>query len=349
MSPVRSRLRAARVRILAAIAAAMLVLALAGQFLGQPPQPRSDLAGRPVLPGFSEIRAAASAIRVTLADQTYILAATPDGWRLSGNDGYPIRADRLAELAEGLETLVWEAPRTRDPDKLNAIGLGDPREGGTGALVEVLGPGGEVAASLITGRKDEHIYARRPDELQAFRVQGVLPPLYSAEAWLDLDILQLNEDTVSAVRLTDSSGASLYLRRGIGTGNGAFRPAPPYETYELMTRLAATGPGLALTRLQPVGVKPATELSTQPVARHITETHDGLEVDVRGYREPDGYFITLRAVEAGEGANRASAINRRARGWAFRITEIDWMDIAPAVSSIARAPAASDSQVGDEN
>lgn len=348
MSNVRSQQRAFRVRIMAVIAGGLALLAIAAQFLGQPPQPRSDLAGRPVLPGFAEVRATASAIRVTLADEAYSLAATPDGWRLSGNDGYPIRADRLTELAEGLESLVWEAPRTRDPDKLNAIGLGDPRDGGSGALVEVLGPDGEVTAALITGRKDEHIYARRPEEVQAFRVKGALPPLYAAEAWLDLDILQLHEDAVSAVRLTDATGASLYLRRSIGAGNGAFRPAPPYESHELVSRLATTGPGLALTRLQPVGVKPASALSTQPTARHITETYDGLEVDVRGYREADGYFLTLRAVEAGEGANRAGAINQRARGWAFRVTEIDWMDFAPPVSSIARPPANRDENGGED-
>ncbi|MFN4025498.1 MAG: DUF4340 domain-containing protein [Hyphomonas sp.] len=339
MSTPRDHQRAIRVRIMAAIAGALILIALAGQFIGQPAQPRSDLTGRPVLPGFAEVRAAASAIRVTLADETYSLAATPDGWRLTSADGYPIRPDRLTELAEGLGSLVWDAPRTRDPEKFNAIGLGDPREGGTGALVEVLGPDGEVAAALITGRKDEHIYARRPGDAQAFRVKGSLPPLYSAEAWLDLDILQLSEDAVSAVRLIDRTGASLYLRRNVGAGNGAFRPAPPYEAYELVSRLAPAGPGLALTRLQPVGVKPAAALTTQPAARHITETHDGLEIDVRGYREADGYYLTLRAVEAGEGANRAGAINQRASGWAFRITEIDWSDFAPLVSSIARPPA----------
>lgn len=341
MSTPRDHQRAVRVRIMAAFAGALTLLAIAGQLIGQPSQPRSDLSGRPVLPGFAEIRASASAIRVTLADETYALAATPDGWRLSSADGYPIRTDRLAELAEGLGGLVWDAPRTRDPGKLNAIGLGDPREGGTGALVEVLGPAGEVVAALITGRKDEHIYARRPGDGQAFRVRGNLPPLYTAEAWLDLDILHLSEDAVSAVRLTDLTGATLYLRRSVGAGNGAFRPAPPYEAYELVSRLAPVGPGLALTRLQPVGVKPASQLTTQPAARHITETHDGLEIDVRGYREADGYYLTLRAVEAGEGANRAGAINERARGWAFRVTEIDWIDFAPLVASIARPPAAS--------
>lgn len=330
--------RAFRIRIMSALAGVLVLAAIGSQMIGSSDAPRSDRQGSPVLPGFTATRAEATQIRITLADETYTLFATADGWRLEGADGYPIRADRLNELAGGLETLVWDAPRTRDPGKMNAIGLGDPREGGNGALVEVIGPEGDVSAALLTGRKDDHIYVRRPGEMQAYRVTGTLPPLYTAEAWLDLDIIDLNADAVSAVRLTDATGASLYLQRTIGSSERAFRPAPPYENYELVNRLVTTGPALALTRLQPIGVRPASELKTRPVGRHITQTHDGLEVDVRPYREADGFYVTLRAIEAGEGAHRGEAINARASGWAFRISEVDWMEFTPAISSIARPP-----------
>lgn len=338
MTAGRSNERTRRLKIMGALAAVLVVAAAGSQLLDRPAGARNDIQGNPVLPGFAAARAEASAIRITLADDSYGLYATPEGWRLEGTDGYPIRADRLAELAGGLETLAWDAPRTRDPAKMNAIGLGDPREGGNGALVEVVGPDGEVTASLLTGRKDEHIYVRRPDDMQAFRVTGSLPPLYSAEAWLDLDIIDIQEDAVSAVRLTDRTGASLFLQRTVGSSDRAFRPAPPYQDYELVNRLVTTGPALALTRFQPIGVKPAARLKTRPTGQHITQTHDGLEVEVRPYREADGYYVTLRAIEAGEGAHRGQAVNARAGGWAFRISEVDWMDFTPAVSSIARAP-----------
>ena len=91
-------------------------------------------------------------------------------------------------------------------------------------------------------------------------------------------------------------------------------------------------------RLQAIGVKPAADLTTKSVGRHITETHDGLEVEVEAYREPDGFFVTLRAVEAGEGAHRGSTINDKATGWAFELSEYDWNDFTPLVSSIVRPP-----------
>lgn len=337
MSRLRDARRGRRVVVMAGLAALLSVLAIVTH-TGGSDMPRTGRAGKPVLPDFAARRAEATAIRVILADESYMLVATGEGWKLGGSDGYPVRQDRLAELAEGLEGLVWDVPRTDDPAKLNAIGLGDPREGGTGALVEILGPGGEVSAALITGRKDAAIYARLPGETQAWRVKGRLPPFYAADAWLDLGFLDIHEDAISAVRLTDASGDSLYLQRSIGASDRAFRPAPPFQNYRLVSRLAVSGPALALTRFLPVGVKPAAALRTQPVARHITETYDGLEVDVRAYRERDGYFVTMRAIEAGEGAQRAAAINQRTAGWAFELTGADWQDYAPKISDIVQPP-----------
>lgn len=337
MSQARDQQRSRRVLMMAGLAAALALVASLANFSG-PAAPRSERTGKLVLPDFAAKRAEATGIRVILADESYMLVASGEGWKLGGKDGYPVRQDMLADLAEGLEGLTWDLPRTEDPAKLNSVGLGDPREGGTGALVEILGPDGAVTASIITGRKDNYLYARLPDEARAFRVKGDLPPFYAADVWLDLGFLDIHEDAISAVRLTDSAGESLYLQRTVGASDRAFRPAPPYQNYRLVSRIAVSGPALALTRFLPIGVKSAAALRTEPAARHITETHDGLEVDVRAYRERDGYFITMRAIEAGEGAQRAAAINERVTGWAFQLTEADWLDYAPDLSEIVRPP-----------
>lgn len=338
MSTLRDTQRNRRLMIMGVVAGGLSLIALAASLGGGAAAPSSERTGEAVLPGFEALREEASAIRVTLADESYLLVATGDGWRLGSREGYPIRQDRLAELAGGLGGLVWDAPRTDDPEKLGGLGLGDPRDGGTGALLEVLGADGEPGAALITGRKGDAIYARRPDETQAFRVTGNLPPLYSSEAWLDLGFLDISEDAVSAVRLTDADGQSLFLQRTVGSSDQSFQPAPPYERYRLVSRLAVSGPAMALTRFLPIGVKPAAALRTEAEARHTTQTHDGLEIDVQAYREPDGYFITLRAIEAGEGAQRAAAVNERAAGWAFELTATDWADYTPRVSTIVRPP-----------
>lgn len=338
MSDIRTRQRMRRLQIMGGIAIGLTVLTLIAYRLGGPSAPSSERDGQPVIPNFATIRAEASEIRVTLSDEAYTLVNTQDGWKMGDEDGYPIRPDRLAELATGLEGLSWGEGRTRDPDKLNRIGLGDPREGGTGALVEIIDNRGDVAAALITGRKDSHVYGRLPGQEQAFQVKGDLPPFYNHDAWLDFDILEINSDAISAVRIYDSMGESLYLQRSVGSSDRSFVPGPPFQDFRLVSRLAASTPALALTRFAPVGVKPASELQTRSVGRHITETHDGLEIDLRAFREPDGYFVTIRAVEAGEGAHRGITINEKAEGWAFELAEYDWNDFTPRVSSIVKPP-----------
>ena len=290
--------------------------------------------GAAVLEGFSQTRADAQRMKFTLADESYTLARTASGWTLEETGGYPIRPDRLAELAGGLETLSFDEKRTDDPYKHDRIGLGNPAQGGNGALIEVFGEESELMHSLIIGRKNDTIYVRDPEQAQTYRAEGSLPPFYNRRAWLDLDIIQIDPSAIRSVRIADAANRSLYLRRDEGNGARSFRPAPPNQNDRLISRLAASSTALAVTRLTPVDVKPASDLTTQPIARHISETFDGLEIDLRAYREPYGLWVTLRAVEAGEGARRAAAINQKAEGWAFRISDYDFQDFTPDVTSI---------------
>lgn len=295
--------------------------------------------GHFVFPRLNQTITSAKIIRVRLSDSSYTLKRAQAGsedWVMIESGNYPVRPDRLAALAEGLIALEWGDKRTADPDKLKLIGLGDPAQGGNGAYIELASQDDDIISSLITGRREDRLYARRPDEATAFLAIGSLPPLYTREAWLDLNIVDMAADVIGAVRITDARGEEIYLSRAPGTGPRAFRPAPPYESAQLISRLTTSGPALALSRLAPIDVKPAASLETPRVGRHITSTHDGLEVDVSAYREPDGFYVTLRAVEAGEGARRAETINTKAEGWAFKLTEFDWNEFTPPVRSIIR-------------
>ena len=334
MSAVQDTSRRRLVRRLGLVAGALLILALSLSFMDGRNEARDPRLGTPVMPGVNAALDGIDAVRVTTSDTIYTLTRSPRGWVLQEAGGYPVRISRMASLAAGLETLTWEAARTSDPAKFNRIGLGDPRQGGTGALIETLNAEGAVISSLITGRKTDRIYARRPDDDVTFRVAGDLPPFYRSDAWLDLEIVEMPGEVIRAVRLVRTGGESLYLQRVVGGGPRAFRPAPPNQNDRLASRLAASGPALALTRLAPIDVKPLSALSTQPIAQHYTMTHDGLEVAVTAYREPDGFYITLHAVEAGEGARRAETINEKADGWAFRLNEYDWNDFTPEIRDI---------------
>ena len=328
-----------RKRILIGLVGAIITLCIASAFgnASDPNYQRTERTGQYIFPRIAQQIERAKIIRVKLGDTAYTLKRTEPGgpdWVMIEAGNYPVRADRLAALAEGLLNLQWGDARTKDPEKFDRIGLGDPAEGGNGAYLEILDQQDNKISSLITGRREDRLYARFPDENKAFRADGNLPPLYTREAWLDFDIVDMLPEVVGAVRMTDARGRSLYLTRAPGSSARSFRPAPPFEADRLISRLAASVPALALSRLAPIDVKPAAALETRRVGRHITSTHDGLEVDVSAYREPDGFFITLHAVEAGEGARRAVTINKKAAGWAYKLTEFDWNDFTPPMRSL---------------
>ncbi len=334
MSSVRAPARKKTTVILFGLAVGLWVILGLTSLTTSTSRASHALMGKPVLENFSQTRSDAQMIRFILADDTYTLERTGTGWVMQEAGGYPIRPERLAELARGLESLTFDRKRTNDPYKLDRIGLGDPTEGGNGALVEIYGPEADLEHSLIVGRKNEVIYIREPGNTQTYRAGGTLPAFYNRRAWLDFEIITIDPSAIRSVRLTDANGRSLYLRRAPGSDNRSFRPAPPNQNDTLISRLAASSTALAITRLSALDVKPASDLISDPIGRHISETFDGLEVDLRAYRESDGLWVTLRAVEAGEGARRAEAINRKAEGWAFKITDYDFQDFTPDVLSV---------------
>ncbi|MEO0466784.1 MAG: DUF4340 domain-containing protein [Pseudomonadota bacterium] len=327
-----------RRRLLGIGAAGVVLLGLMGlSALTDGPQSLSHpKSGTPVVA--TNVSTSATRIAVRLADGGYELVNSGAGWRMDHVRGYPVRTDRIGALLVSLSELSWAEPRTSDPRKHDRLGLGDPDAGGTGAEVRIYDEAGETLAGFILGRRNETLYLREPGDALAFRVEGDLPPLQNPQSWMDFQVIAIVPDAIAGVILTDGSGERLHLTRPDGGGPRDFVPAPGFDDNRLVNRLAAATPSLALSRFAPLSVKPITDLTTEPVARHITLTKDGLEVIADAFEEADGPYLTIRAVEAAEGAHRAEDVNSRADGWAFKLSRYDWTDFTVPVSDIVERP-----------
>jgi Domain of unknown function (DUF4340) len=326
MSVAKAKAKQRALIILGGVSASALLL---GVLAWMPPA--GDLArsevGRLVLPAFESKAGLVSMVTVTTGEESYHLVRGPQGWALAEKGGYPVTDAKVQELTEALAHITYAKAMTRDDRKFDRIGLGDPAQGGTGALLEVSDGAGNDFARLLVGYRDGQSYVRKPDDLQAWAVSNsVLPPLQRATAWLDLDVIRIAAEEIAGVDVRPGQGVSYRVQRN---GDGSYALAPPHNARAV---IAAMGPRMvaeSLTRLSPTDVAPAAQIAIgAPVADHITRLASGVAIVVRCWRVNDQGWVTVSAATA-EGAApaamaQAATINTATAPWAFALTELDW-------------------------
>ena len=118
MSQSHQGLRRKRVFVLTGFAVLLWLILGLTSLTTRPADNQHARIGDPVLSDFGRTRADAQKIRFTLADERYTLARTASGWTLEETGGYPVRPDRLAELAGGLETLSFDQAISQEDRRL---------------------------------------------------------------------------------------------------------------------------------------------------------------------------------------------------------------------------------------
>ncbi|MDP3737259.1 MAG: DUF4340 domain-containing protein [Hyphomonadaceae bacterium] len=313
------------------MAGAAGVAALLGAASFLPPgreQPRAEV-GSSVLPDFAANAGKIGLVMVTTSEESYHLVHNADGWVLSEKGSYPVEADRIAQLTRALSEIKYARPMTRDDKKFDRIGLGDPLEGGTGALLDVGDGSGTSFAKLIVGYRDGTSYVRQVDDLQAWAVDGAtLPPLQRGARWLDLDVVATPADTIAEVFIRPAQGPGYRLLPADVSGQ-QFTIAPPYANRRVLASFAPTMTAQALTRFAPIDVAPADTVARgAPLAEYVVRTRSGVAIIVHGWRANERAWVTIGAAASEtaspEALAQAQAINDRAAGWAFALTELDW-------------------------
>ena len=326
MSEVGARQRKKTLIILGAVAGACAILGAATFIPAQDELPRSEV-GQRVLPAYESKTSLVSLIMVSTQEESYHLVRNGDQWVLAEKGSYPVSPARIQDLNLALASITYGRAMTRDDRKFDRIGLGDPGAGGTGALLEVGDGQGTSFAKLIAGFRDGRSYVRKPDDLQAWAVEGaVLPPLQRAAYWLDLDVVKVAAADIVAADVRPAEGPAYRVTR---QPDGGFGLAPPHHQRLV---LAALGPQMvaeALSRLAPIDVAPASEIGVgMPLAEHITRTSNGVALVVRSWRAKDRGWVTVSAATAEDATpaaqQMAADINARAAPWAFGLNELDW-------------------------
>ena len=154
----------------------------------------------PVLEDWSARAPQAARIEITAADSQFQLARTPAGWIMPSRGNFPVSPERIAALDAALSDLRFERAMTRDPEKFDRLGLGDPLAGGAGVRVTVLDADETILADLIAGAAQvdgDGVYVRPASSARAFAASGDLPPLADPGVWLGLNFWDFEPSAVA--------------------------------------------------------------------------------------------------------------------------------------------------------
>lgn len=323
-------------RLLQLFIAAGVLAAIAGVTVGiEMRASRPDRASGPVIQNLADTIGDAQRIVVTSADVSYRIERVQRGadrvWVMRDRGDYPVMGSRLAQLTEGLQGLRYTRRMTSDPAKHARLGVTDPREGGRGVLVQVEDGRGALLVNLILGIEPSGMYVRRPDDDQAWAIDGELPPLRDVAAWLDLHPLPIEADRLARVEITPAEGRAYVLARA--EPEQPWRIVSPALAAPAQTTVAAAAE--RLTELSPVDVQLAPAIQGAPRARVRAVTFDGVLID--GELIPADEKIWLKLVARAQAPEQDAAaleINSRVSDWAFALSDLEAQGVAPPLSSL---------------
>ncbi len=327
--------RARRAGWIAGLAGALAVIAIVTVAIQARGRDADAVAG-PVLPGFAESVRDATRITVATRDARYEIQRTEKGWALKDRGNFPVRREVLAKFTDGLRSLAYVRPMTRDPARHERLGLGDPAEGGAGVLVQVEDSQGARLADLIIGEEPGgDIFLRKPGEDQTWQVRGELPPLRDFAGWLDLAPLDLAPARIAGADIAPMAGPAYAVTRA--DAQASFALAAPYDTLPVIAPGGVGDAALQLAQLAPLDVRPAAAVPGPAKARSRLRTFDGLSIEGELFEEPGPrYWVKLVArADAPDKAAEAAGINARLAPWAYAITEAQFRDAAPVLSTLA--------------
>lgn len=318
--------------LMLALVAGVLVVVAAVTLAIETRSSRPDSATGLVAPGLEDTIGGAERITITSADASYRIERTERGWAMRDRDDYPVLAARLNQLTAGLSQLRYTRRMTSDPEKHERLGVGDPRQGGRGILVQVEDGRGALLVSLILGvEPGGSVYVRRPDQDQTWAARGDLPPLRDIASWMELRPLDLAAERLERVEIMPAVGRAYILARD--SPEQPWRIAAPALAPISASVVAETAE--RITQLAPLDVRTAPAIQGTPKARVRATTADGIAIDAELIESDGRTWLKLVArATTPEQEQAALALNSRIAAWAYALSIIEEGALAPPLSNL---------------
>jgi Domain of unknown function (DUF4340) len=257
---------------------------------------------------------------------TLTLIRDGDGWLVAEKGNYPANAGKISQLALAMADLTLVEPKTQNPDLYPRLEVEEPGKGKS-ALVSVKDKSGGVVADAIVGKRrydrlgagNDGVYLRKSGDARAWLARGSLDPSGEPSSWLERRVIDISQQKIAKVTLTQPDGAKLVIGRSTPEAKFAVEDAPADAKFKSESLIS--GPAAALETLDLDDVKPRTELPVpdKGVATASFTTFDGLTVDVRLEEHDKVNWIAITAAGSGTAEAEAKKIDERVSRWTYAI------------------------------
>lgn len=246
-------------------------------------------------------------VLVRARDYQVTLVRKGNDWSIKEKGGFPAAQENVRGLIIGLARLEKIEAKTTNRDLYSELGVQGGDELAAGAmLVELVGENDKQLAAVIIGKYKAapgggaaaQVYVRRPDDNQAWLVEGNVPRTVAVRDWLQSEIINLARSRVRAVSVMHADGEQVTVSKAKPEDADyqlqGLAPDEQVESVYDVNRIVDS-----LVSLSAVDVLPASAYreggGKTGAATIKLSTFDGLQVLLRVERSGDSVHVRLSA------------------------------------------------------
>ncbi len=351
-------------------AAGVVLMGLLAVIFGEQGKPETAAgASTPWLAGLKADLGTITRLRFSQGKSVSTLVRQGENWGVSERGGYGVDRERLGDLLKELAAARAVEQKTSKPEFFARLGLRDAdKEGSTAVLVEIWRDADAPAWRVLIGNAAEGRggrYLRLADSNETWLVDRSPQAFAEPTDWIDRRILNLEFDGVERVIRTLADGSGFEAARSAKDQPSlsvASLPKGAKPRYDSVFDAAAR----AVLTAEAEDVRKAdTGLFSGPaLAGNRIRFFDGLVLDIDAVKATDGNWIRVMASAAPTAAAesaaaaqaalpptapaaQASAINARIEGWAFKVSDYIYGELAKPLKEYTEAEKAEAGKADD--
>lgn len=295
-----------------------IIVAAAAIIVSQQRAPQTSREKIALFPELAEQVNNVSELVVRDAQTTLTIRRASGNWNIAEADDYPALVDEVKQTVLAVSDLRIIAEKTENPDLYQRLGVEDPDgKGATSHSLTLTGNGDELAG-LIVGKARRSksaagapgLYVRIPGQPQALLVEGRLSVSADIIHWIKRDIIDIEGDRVSAVRLQPADGTEVFLNRENLADDLSLHNIPQGKEQESDYQVGRMA--TVLENVYVEGVKNEENMDfTRPDTIVNVTTFDGLTADIEVVKNGDHSYARFSFAGQSESSDNSGNSDNR--------------------------------------